>query len=54
VICGLRWWLVGKTVDGMDAQALTAIFSGTLLDVCRDLSAGLRTPSGELLRIEDA
>jgi hypothetical protein len=30
------------------------IFSGTLVDVCRDLSAGLRTPSGEVLRIEDA
>ena len=54
VICGLRCWLVGKTVDGMDAQAPSAIFSGTLVDVCRDLSAGLRTPSGEVLRIEDA
>jgi hypothetical protein len=54
VICGLRCWLVGKTVDGMDAQAPSAIFSGTLVDVCRDLSAGPRTPSGEVLRIEDA
>jgi hypothetical protein len=46
--------LVGKTIDGMDAQAPSAIFSGTLLDACRDLSAGPRTPSGKLLRIEDA